>query len=197
MAEASITSPRCSVCRSEHRVLADSLMASGAELRATARRFGFSKSALARHYEGHVSTAYKASVKAGPFGSEENLRKLIAEGQVNNLETLEAYRAIIGQRIVANMEVNADNALIGLMKVGQENVALHAKLTGGMAPTESKVTISVLQDPRTVKFVTLIMGLVRKHPDTREDVAALVRECFGTSDGAGLLNVTHEASNAA
>ena len=176
-------------------MLIDNLLASGAEARGTARRFGLSKSAVSRHYEGHVSDAYKASVRVGPFGSEENLRKLVAEGQANDIETLLAYRKLINSRAIANWEVGADNALAVLAKAAHDNVALHAKITGGLAPTRSEVTVSVMQDPRTVKFVTLVMGLVRKHPEAREDVAALVRECFGDGDGSGLINVTPELAH--
>ena len=196
MAKATITSPKCTVCAHEDRVLIDNLLASGADGHAVARRFRLGKDAPRRHYERHVSDQYKASVRAGPFGSEENLRKLVAEGQATDLETLRAYRALINSRALANFEVGADAAFAGLAKAAHDNIALHAKITGGLAPTRTELTINVMQDPRTVRFVTLITGLVRKYPQTRADVTALVRECFGEADGRPLLDVTPEAAHA-
>ena len=179
MAQATIMSPRCTVCTHENRMQIDHLLASGAEARATARRFGLSKDSVGRHYRDHVSDAWKASIKVGPFGSEENLRKLIAGSQTNNIETLAAYRAVINTQIIANAEVGAVGALGALLKAGHDNVSLHAKITGDLAPARSELTVNILQDPRTIRFVTRVMGLVRKFPETRADIAELVRECFG------------------
>ena len=178
-------------------MLIDHLLSSGADGRATARRFDLGKDSVYRHFRDHVSEAFKGSVRAGPFGSEENLRKLVAAGQVNDLETLDAYRAIIGSRLVANVEVGADKDVAALLKAGHENVALRAKITGGLAPTRSEVTVNVLQDPRTVRLVTMLMAIPREFPETRARITEIVRMAFGAPEEPALIDATPEVCDAA
>lgn len=111
-----VSAPRCTVCTHKDRILIDNLVSSGAEMRATARRFGLGRDAVRRHFDSHVSDAYKASVVAGSFGEEEDLRKILLVSRARTIERLDALFSGLQSRWLANVEAGADTAVVSLSK---------------------------------------------------------------------------------
>ena len=70
---------QCTVCRHSLVVQINWLIASGAPLKPLGPRFGLSSTAIYNHAAKHVSDQFKASVRVGPFSSEEKLREICAE----------------------------------------------------------------------------------------------------------------------
>jgi hypothetical protein len=191
-----ITSERCSVCQSPDRLTIDHSLAAGATFTATAKRFGLGDESVRRHFANHVSKAFVTAVKASAFGSEDALRKFVADGQLGDLEHLQALRAILTTRIIAAAETGDDRQLGALIGRAHDNVDMRAKIIGSYAPTRSEVQVSVADDPRVFTLVQAIVGLVKRHPAIREDVTNLVRATFKKDQPAALLDVTPELAHA-
>lgn len=154
MAEASITSTRCSVCASEHRLVIDNLLASGAEARATARRFGLGKDALARHFRDHVSDTWKAAVRIGPYGSREELAKLCTEEGISVVQGLRALYASHHAMLIANREAGATGAYVAIAREVRATLNDIGRITGELLPTVANVSVT-----NNFNSITYLAGL--------------------------------------
>lgn len=135
MADASITSTRCSVCAHPDRLALEYTLACGAGQNATAERFGLGKDAVSRHWSNHVSDAWKAATRLGPYGSREQLEQLCLDKSVSVVEGLHALYASYHAAFIANREAGATNQLIS---VGREMRAVLndiGRITGEILPS--------------------------------------------------------------
>jgi hypothetical protein len=154
MAKASITSPRCTVCTHAERIVIDNLLATGAEARATGRRFGLSKDAISRHFRDHVSDTWKVAMKVGPYGSASELAKLCAEEGISVVQGLRALYSSYHALFVANRETGAVGATI---MVGREMRAVLtdlARISGELMPAAANISVT-----NNFNSVTYLAGL--------------------------------------
>jgi hypothetical protein len=173
MASASITSTRCSVCGHAERLTIDNLLATGAEARAVARRFGLSKSAVSRHLHGHISETWMAAMKVGPYGSQAELAKLCAEEGISVVQGLRALYASHHAMLVANREAGATNAYITVAREIRATLNDIGRITGELLPSVANVNITnnfntvnylaALGEELVQEFGDDIRGLERVH----------------------------------
>jgi hypothetical protein len=151
MATASVTSKRCTVCTHPERLTIDHLLATGAEFRATGRRFGLSKDAIGRHWAGHVSDAFKASVKMGPYGSRVDLEKLCLEEGKSVVEALRALYSGLVAMLVATRETGSTTAYLATHREARATLNDLARLSGELLPHVTN--LSVTQNINVVGFL--------------------------------------------
>jgi hypothetical protein len=145
---------KCSICRHPERARIDYLAASGASLAPLAAQFRLKRSAVYNHSARHISDAYRAAIKIGPFESEEHLRRLCAESGVSVLDNLRAIYGGVAARWLVAFEAGADQTLALLTTKLQANLALQGQLTRELMPPGSTVNNSlVIVTPEVVRAV--------------------------------------------
>jgi hypothetical protein len=107
---------QCTVCASPEHIRADWLLAAGATCRAVATKFKLSVDAVERHRKRHLSREFLASVRLGPWKSEEELRRLTAENSTSVLENLMAIYGALTSRFLAAHESGSDPTVALLSK---------------------------------------------------------------------------------
>lgn len=141
MATASITSQRCTVCAHAERLTIDHLLSTGAEARATGRRFGLSKDAISRHWSAHVSDSWKAAQKMGPFASRADLEKLCINEGKSVVEALRALYASLVGMLVSTRETGSITAYLSVHREARATLNDLARLSGELLPHVSTVNI--------------------------------------------------------
>ncbi|MDF0491598.1 hypothetical protein PX554_26135 [Sphingomonas sp. H39-1-10] len=134
MAEASISAPLCTVCAHPERMTIDHILACGGVQSATADRFGLSKSAVHRHWSSHVSDAWKAAAKMGPYGSRAELEKLCLEEGVSVVEGLRALYVSYQASFISNREVGATGQMISVGREMRATLNDIGRITGELLP---------------------------------------------------------------
>jgi hypothetical protein len=144
---------KCSVCRHASRARLDYLAASGASLAPLAAQFGLKKSAIYNHASRHISEAYRAAIKIGPFESEEHLRRLCAESGVSVLDNLRAIYGGVASRWLVAFEAGADQTLALLTSRLQSNLELQGRLTRELMPTGGTINNNIIISDAVVRAV--------------------------------------------
>jgi hypothetical protein len=158
----------------------------GEPLTPLAERYGLHKDAMHRHFKMHVTDNFKRAAKIGPFESEEQLRRLVAESDTSVLENLRAIYRGLASRWLAALEAGADNQAVSLSRAMQDNLKLQARITREIAPANGPVTINTIV--QSDSFRSAMLSLAREHPEVRGRVAEIVR--MMAAEESRLLNVT-------
>jgi hypothetical protein len=166
---------RCTVCRHAERARIDYLCSQGGPLLPIAKRFGLGDDALRRHFARHVALDYKAAIKAGPFGSEEQLRKLAAEGGASVLENLRAIYGGLASRWLTAFECGDDATLALLTGRMHNNLTMQARLTHELMPAPANVT-NLFLSPQFTDLQATLIGALRNFPEARRAVVSALRE---------------------
>jgi len=153
----------CTVCQHPDREAIDAGLVEGVGLRATARQFGTSKDALARH-RSHISASLLAVRQERDSNAGENL--------LARVETLirraEGFLAVAERTGQVTQGLAAIRELRGLLE-------LLGKASGELRETPS-MTINVLGSGEWSAIRTALFGALASHPDARQAVAgALLR----------------------
>jgi hypothetical protein len=124
---------RCKGCLHPDRVRIERMLAAGASLKATARKFKISYHALRRHWHGHVGAEIRAAHIAGAGVTKDELEELNADESLSVLDHLRVVR----QRLYLGLDAcTATGDRMGLSNIAgrlHENFQLLAKLTGCLA----------------------------------------------------------------
>jgi len=154
MAKASISSPRCTVCAHAERLTIDHLLATGAEHRATARRFDLQRDAISRHYENHVSETWKAAIKVGPYGSRAELEKLCLSEGVTVVQGLRALYASHHALLIAHLETGAWQPYLAVSREIRATLNDIGRITGELLPSVANFNVT-----NTFNSVTFLSGI--------------------------------------
>jgi hypothetical protein len=172
----------CTVCRHPERGRIDFLVCtangdSGSGLRALSRKFCVSRQALHRHSKAHISAEYRRAVKIGPFESEDNLRRLLAD---TGASVLDRYNAVYNghlSRWLAALEANNDPMMISHGKVLAALLAKVGLLTREMLPpgAHTRVEQNFYLSPDFYQFQQRALRVLRRHPEAMSDWIAEFR----------------------
>jgi len=84
---------RCQGCNHLERVRIERLLASGASIKATARKFAIDYHALRRHWVNHVSAEARAAYIVGTGATKDQLEAIVAD---ESLALVDHYRVVRG-----------------------------------------------------------------------------------------------------
>jgi hypothetical protein len=168
----------CTCCRHPEVARLNYLAATGAPLKPLAGRFGLKSAAIYNHCKKHISEEYKRAVKIGPFGSEEQLRKLCAEAGGSVVDNLMAVYGGLASRWLVAFESGADPVFCMLTTKLHQNLELRAKITKELLPPgPSNVTNNILVgDPTFMRSIGRIAAALSPYPEARAAVAQALRE---------------------
>jgi hypothetical protein len=187
-------SNKCKTCKHPEVVRIDFLIARGAPLKPLARRFGISANSLFRHAHGHVSEEYRRAVKIGPFASEDELRKLCADGGISVLESLRSLYGGLSSRWLVNYEAGADDTLALLTARLHQNLELQARLTRELLPAATTITNNFFALPIFADLQASLLRTLASFPEAR---AAVIAEFKALADRAPPLLIEAPRDRAA
>ena len=117
---------RCRGCNHPERVRIERLLAAGASIKGTVRKFAIDYHALRRHWINHVSTEARAAYIAGAGATKDQFEAIVAD---ESLAIIDHYRIVRGglyKGFGAASEIGDGNALALLAGRLHENLGLRA-----------------------------------------------------------------------
>jgi len=179
---------RCQGCNHLERVRIERLLAAGASVKGTARKFDINYHALRRHWFNHVSVEERAAYIAGTGAIKDQLETVVAD---ESLALIDHYRIVRGglyKGFGAATEVGDCNSLALLAGRLHENFRDCGRLTGELQHGPLlNVQNNVLVNPDYTKAIARIVSAVAPFPEAREAVITALRDLEAASDPAPAL----------
>jgi hypothetical protein len=174
---------RCQGCNHLERVRIERLLAAGASMKGTARKFAIDYHALRRHWINHVSTEARAAYIAGAGATKDQLEAIVAD---ESLAIIDHYRIVRGglyKGFGAASEIGDGNALALLAGRLHENLRDCARLTGELQRGPLlNIQNNVLVNPDYMKAIVRIVSAVAPYPEARAAVIMALRDLDSASD---------------
>jgi hypothetical protein len=173
---------RCQGCNHLERARIERLLAAGASIKGTARKFEIDYHALGRHWINHVSAEARTAYIAGAGATKDQLEAIVAD---ESLALIDHYRIVRGglyKGFGAASEAGDCNSLALLAGRLHENLRDSGRLTGELqrGPLLS-VQNNVLINQDYSKAIARIVSAVAPYPEAREAVIAALRDLDATS----------------
>ena len=179
---------RCQGCNHVERVRIERLLAAGASIKGTARKFEIDYHALRRHWINHVSAEARATYIAGVGATKDQLETVVAD---ESLALIDHYRIVRGglyKGFGTASEVGDSNSLALLAGRLHENFRDCGRLTGELQRGPLlNIQNNVLVNPDYTKAIARIVSAVAPYPEAREAVIAALRDLDAASTSAPAL----------
>ena len=183
---------RCQGCNHVERARIERLLAAGASIKGTARKFEIDYHALRRHWINHVPTEARAAYIAGAGATKEQLETVVAD---ESLALIDHYRIVRGglyKGFAAATEVGDSNSLALLAGRLHENFRDCGRLTGELQRGPLlNIQNNVLVNPDYTKAIARIVSAVAPFPEAREAIVAALRDLDAASTPAPLFEDHH------
>jgi hypothetical protein len=177
---------RCQGCNHIERVRIERLLAAGASIKGTARKFEIDYHALRRHWINHVSAEARSAYIAG--ATKDKLEEVVADESLALIDHYRIVRSGLYRGFSAASELGDGNCLALLAGRLHENLRDCARLTGELQHGPLlNVQNNVLVNPDYAKTIARIVGAVAPFPEARQAVIAALRELDATSPAAPML----------
>jgi hypothetical protein len=164
------------------------LLAAGASIKATARKFEIDHHALRRHWINHVSPEARAMHIAGPSASKEQLEAAVADESLALIDHYRIVRSALYKGLGAASEVTDGNALALLAGRLHENFRDCGRLTGELQRGPLlNIQNNVLLNPDYTTAIARIVSAVAPYPEAREAVIAALRDLDAANASAQAL----------
>ena len=168
---------RCRGCNHLERARIERLLAAGASIKGTARKFNIDYHSLRRHWIDHVSPEVRASYVAGTGASKDQLEELVADESIALVDHYRIVRSMLYKGIGAASEVGDSNALVLLAGRLHENFRDCARLTGELQRGPLlNIQNNVLVNADYSRAIARIVSAVAPYREAREAVIAALRE---------------------
>lgn len=164
---------RCSICDHPACEEIDKALVGRVPLREISRRFSDSEGvvsvpvsvpALSRHNASHVSPAL-ARVEA----------ERVEKGAASLLDRAEELHKIVRHLLGASLRDGKTGASLAAAREWRANLELIGKITGELRDAPQQV-VNVLVDPTFVAARTIIMEILRPHPELVEEFSRRMKE---------------------
>ncbi len=179
---------RCQGCSHLERMRIERLLAAGASLKGTARKFAVDYHALRRHWINHVSAEARAAYIAGAGATKDQLEEIVADESLALIDHYRIVRGALYKGFGAATELGDGNALALLAGRLHENLRDSGRLTGELQRGPLlNIQNNVLVHPDYTKAIARIVSAVAPYPEAREAVIAALRDLDGASAPAPAL----------
>src|SRR5215813_3565754 len=173
---------RCQGCKHLERVRIERLLAAGASIKGTARKFAIDYHALRRHWVNHAPSEARAAYIAGAGASKDQLEAIVAD---ESLALIDHYRIVRGglyKGFGTATELGDPKALALLAGRLHENFRDCGRLTGELqhGPLLS-VQNNLVVSPDYSNAIARIVSAVAPYPEAREVVIAALRDLDAAS----------------
>jgi hypothetical protein len=168
---------RCQGCNHLERVRIERLLAAGASIKGTARKFEIDPHALRRHWINHVSAEARASYIAGAGATKDQLEEVVADESLALIDHYRIVRGSLYKGFGVASEVGDSNSLALLAGRLHENFRDCGRLTGELQRGPLlNIQNNVLVNPDYSKAIARIVSAVAPYPEAREAVIAALRD---------------------
>ena len=179
---------RCQGCSHLDRVRIERLLAAGASIKGTARKFEIDYHALRRHWINHVSAEARAAYITGAGASKDQLEEIIADESLALIDHYRIVRGALYKGFGAASEIGDGNALALLAGRLHENLRDSGRLTGELQRGPLlNIQNNLLVNPDYTKAIARIVSAVAPYPEARGAVIAALRDLDVTSAPATAL----------
>src|SRR5437899_8072567 len=179
---------RCQGCNHLERVRIERLLAAGASLKGTARKFEIDHHALRRHWINHVSAEARATYIAGAGATKDQLEAIVADESLALIDHYRIVRGALYKGFGAASEVGDGNSLALLAGRLHENFRDCGRLTGELQRGPLlNIQTNVLVNPDYTKAIARIVSAVAPYPEARKAVIAALRDLDAASAPAPAL----------
>jgi hypothetical protein len=173
---------RCQGCNHLERVRIERLLAAGASIKATARKFAIDYHALRRHWINHVSAEARGAYIAGAGVTKDQLEELVADESLALVDHYRIVRGALYKGLSAASEAGDGNALALLAGRLHENLRDSGRLTGELQRGPLlNIQNNVLVNPDYTKVIARIVSAVAPYPEAREAVITALRDLDAAS----------------
>jgi hypothetical protein len=173
---------RCQGCNHLERVRIERLLAAGASIKGTARKFEIDHHALRRHWINHVSAETRAGYIAGAGATKDQLEEIVADESLALIDHYRIVRGSLYKRFSVASEVGDSNSLALLAGRLHENFRDCSRLTGELQHGPLlNIQNNLLISPDYTKAIARIVSAVAPYPEAREAVIAALRDLDAAS----------------
>jgi hypothetical protein len=178
----------CQGCNHVERARIERLLAAGASIKGTARKFEIDYHALRRHWINHVSAEDRATYVAGAGATKDRLEEIVADESLALIDHYRIVRGALYKGFGAASEVGDTNALALLAARLHENLRDSGRLTGELQRGPLlNIQNNVLVNPDYMKAIARIVSAVAPYPQAREAVIAALRDLEAESAPPAVL----------
>ena len=171
---------RCQGCNHLERVRIERLLAAGASIKGTARKFTIDHHALRRHWLNHVSAEARATYIAGAGATKDQLEEIVADESLALIDHYRIVRGSLYKGFGVASEVGDSNSLALLAGRLHENFRDCGRLTGELQRGPLlNIQNNVLVNPDYSRAIARIVSAVDPYPEAREAVIAALRDLDG------------------
>ena len=173
---------RCQGCNHLERVRIERLLAAGASIKGTARKFEIDHHALRRHWINHVSAETRAGYIAGAGATKDQLEEIVADESLALIDHYRIVRGSLYKGFGVASEVGDSNSLALLAGRLHENFRDCGRLTGELQRGPLlNIQNNLLISPDYTKAIARIVSAVAPYPEAREAVIAALRDLDAAS----------------
>jgi len=164
------------------RARIERLLAAGASIKGTARKFAIDHHALRRHWINHVSAEARAGYIAGAGATKDQLEEIVTDESLALIDHYRVVRAALYKGFGAASEIGDSNSLALLAGRLHENFRDCSRLTGELQHGPLlNIQNNVLVNPDFSRAIARIVSAVAPYPEAREAVIAALRDLDGAS----------------
>src|ERR1700758_2276824 len=173
---------RCQGCNHLERVRIERLLAAGASIKGTARKFAIDYHALRRHWLNHVSAEARATYIAGAGATKDQLEEIVAGESLALIDHYRIVRGSLYKGFGVASEVGDSNSLALLAGRLHENFRDCGRLTGELQRGPLlNIQNNVLVNPDYTRAIARIVSAVAPYPEARDAVIAALRDLDSAS----------------
>jgi hypothetical protein len=164
------------------RARIERLLAAGASIKGTARKFAIDHHALRRHWINHVSAEARAGYIAGAGATKDQLEEIVTDESLALIDHYRVVRAALYKGFGAASEIGDSNSLALLAGRLHENFRDCSRLTGELQHGPLlNIQNNLLINPDYTKAIARIVSAVAPYPEAREAVIAALRDLDAAS----------------
>jgi hypothetical protein len=180
---------RCRGCNHFERVRIERLLAAGASVKGTARKFEIDYHALRRHWINHVSPEARGAYIAGAGATKDQLEEIVADESLALIDHYRIVRSALYKGFGAASELGDGNALAMLAGRLHENLRDSGRLTGELQRGPLlNIQNNVLVNPDYSQAIARIVRAVAPYPEARDAVITALRDLDGAITPAPALD---------
>jgi hypothetical protein len=173
---------RCQGCNHLERMRIERLLAAGASIKGTARKFEIDYHALRRHWINHVSAEARAAYIAGAGATKDQLEEIVADESLALIDHYRIVRSALYKGFSAASELGDGNSLALLAGRLHENLRDCGRLTGELQHGPLlNIQNNVLLNPDYTRAIAQIVSAVAGYPEARDAIIAALRDLDATS----------------
>ena len=173
---------RCQGCNHLERMRIERLLAAGASIKGTARKFEIDYHALRRHWINHVSAEARAVYIAGAGATKDQLEEIVADESLALIDHYRIVRSALYKGFSAASELRDGNSLALLAGRLHENLRDCGRLTGELQHGPLlNIQNNVLLNPDYTRAIAQIVSAVAGYPEARDAIIAALRDLDATS----------------